>query len=60
MDVEIDGDGRLTDDVQVAFRSDGSVGPSTLVAATLGIVASLLPSIAAARMSVVEGLKTLD
>jgi len=33
---------------------------STLIAATLGIVSSLLPSLAAARMSVVDGLKTLD
>jgi putative ABC transport system permease protein len=33
---------------------------SSLIAAALGIVASLLPSLAAARMSVVEGLKTLD
>ncbi len=36
------------------------VGIGTLVAAGLGIVASIMPSIAVARMSVVEGLKTLD
>ena len=36
------------------------VGIGVLVAASLGIVASIMPSIAAARMSVVEGLKTLD
>lgn len=31
-----------------------------LVAASLGIIASIMPSIAVARMSVVEGLKSLD
>jgi hypothetical protein len=31
-----------------------------LVAAGLGIIASIAPSIAVARMSVVNGLKTLD
>lgn len=36
------------------------VGIGVSVAALLGIVASILPSIAAAKMSVVEGLKTLD
>jgi putative ABC transport system permease protein len=36
------------------------VGIGALVAAMLGIVASIMPSIAVARMSVVEGLKTLD
>jgi hypothetical protein len=30
------------------------------VAAVLGVVASLAPSLAVARMSVVQGLKTLD
>ena len=36
------------------------VGLGCTVAAILGIVASLAPSISVARMSVVEGLKTLD
>jgi putative ABC transport system permease protein len=36
------------------------VGIGSLVAALLGIVASIMPSIAVARMSVVEGLKSLD
>ncbi|MGC3957553.1 MAG: ABC transporter permease [Verrucomicrobiota bacterium] len=36
------------------------VGIGVSVAALLGIVASIMPSIAAAKMSVVEGLKTLD
>lgn len=36
------------------------IGIGALVAAGLGIVASLAPSLAVARMSVVNGLKTLD
>jgi putative ABC transport system permease protein len=36
------------------------IGLATAVAAGLGIIASLAPSIAVARMSVVQGLKTLD
>lgn len=36
------------------------IGITTLVAVSLGIVASIAPSIAVARMSVVQGLKTLD
>jgi putative ABC transport system permease protein len=36
------------------------VGIGTLVAAMLGIVASIMPSLAVAKMSVTEGLKTLD
>ena len=36
------------------------LGLATLIAAALGIFSSLAPSIAVARMSVVEGLKTLD
>ena len=36
------------------------VGTGALVAAVLGIVASIMPSIAVSRMSVVDGLKTLD
>jgi putative ABC transport system permease protein len=36
------------------------IGISTLVAAGLGIVSAIAPGIAVARMSVVQGLKTLD
>ena len=36
------------------------VGFAVLVAALLGIVASIMPAIAVARMTVVNGLKTLD
>lgn len=36
------------------------IGTSVLVAAVLGIIASIMPSIAVAKMSVTEGLKTLD
>lgn len=52
---------KLTQGVFVIFEVTPRIlGLSSLVAAALGIVASLAPSIAAARMSVVEGLKTLD
>jgi ABC-type antimicrobial peptide transport system permease subunit len=36
------------------------IGTGLLVASLLGIIASIAPSIAVARMSVVGGLKTLD
>lgn len=36
------------------------IGIGVLVAALLGILSSIMPSIAVARMSVVQGLKTLD
>jgi ABC-type antimicrobial peptide transport system permease subunit len=36
------------------------LGIAGIVAAGLGIVASIAPSISVARMSVVSGLKTLD
>jgi putative ABC transport system permease protein len=36
------------------------IGLASVVAAALGIIASIAPAIAAARMSVVGGLKTLD
>ena len=36
------------------------IGQAALVAASLGIVASIAPSIAVARTSVVDGLRTLD
>jgi putative ABC transport system permease protein len=52
---------KMTAGIFVAFEVTPRIlAFSSLIAATLGIVASLLPSLAAARMSVVEGLKTLD
>jgi putative ABC transport system permease protein len=36
------------------------IGMGSLVAAALGIIASIAPSLSVARMSVVQGLKTLD
>jgi putative ABC transport system permease protein len=36
------------------------IGIGSLVAALLGVVSSIMPGIAVARMSVVQGLKTLD
>lgn len=36
------------------------VGTGVVVAAALGVVSSIMPGLAVARMSVVEGLKTLD
>ena len=36
------------------------LGTGLLVAAGLGIAASIMPSLAVMRMSVVEGLKSLD
>ena len=36
------------------------IGMGCSIAAILGIVASLAPSLSVARMSVVQGLKTLD
>jgi putative ABC transport system permease protein len=36
------------------------VGMGSFIAAVLGIVASIAPSLSVARMSVVQGLKTLD
>lgn len=52
---------RMTQGLFVVFEVTPRIlGFSALIAAMLGIVASVLPSLAAARMSVVEGLKTLD
>ncbi|HWH69158.1 MAG TPA: hypothetical protein VNT26_07220, partial [Candidatus Sulfotelmatobacter sp.] len=52
---------KLTRGVFVLFEvTPRIVGLATLVAAGLGIVSSLAPSLAVARMSVVGGLKTLD
>jgi putative ABC transport system permease protein len=53
--------GRMTNGYFPSFEvTSRIVGTGVLVAATLGIVASIMPSIAVAKMSVTEGLKTLD
>jgi putative ABC transport system permease protein len=53
--------GKMTNGYFPSFEvTSRIVGFSSLVAAMLGIVASIMPSIAVARMSVTEGLKTLD
>lgn len=52
---------RLTNGIFITFEvTPKIIGQASLVAATLGIAASVAPSIAVAKMSVVEGLKTLD
>lgn len=52
---------KLTSGVFITFEvTPKIIGVAALVAAALGILSSLAPSLAAARMSVVSGLKTLD
>ena len=52
---------KMTNGFFVVFEVTPKIlGIAALVAASLGIVASLAPSLAVARMSVVSGLKTLD
>ena len=52
---------KATNGIFVTFEvTPRIVGVSSLVAAGLGLVSSLAPALAAAKMSVVEGLKTLD
>ncbi|GDY20595.1 ABC transporter ATP-binding protein [Verrucomicrobiota bacterium] len=52
---------KLTDGIFVAFEVTPQImGVAGTVAAALGIISALAPAIAMARMSVVEGLKTLD
>ena len=52
---------KLTDGIFVAFEVTPQImGIAGTVAAALGIISALAPAIAMARMSVVEGLKTLD
>ncbi len=52
---------RLTQNVFITFEVTPKImGLAALVAAALGIIASFAPSIAVARTSVVDGLKTLD
>ena len=53
--------GKMTNGIFPSFEvTSRIVGTGALVAAVLGIVASIMPSIAVARMSVTDGLKTLD
>jgi len=52
---------KMTQGVFITFEVTPRIlGFSALIATALGIIASLLPSLSAARMSVVDGLKTLD
>ena len=52
---------KLTNGIFITFEvTPKIIGQASLIAALLGIVASIAPSIAVARMSVVNGLKTLD
>lgn len=52
---------RLTNGIFLTFEvTPKIVGVASLIAAGLGICSSLAPSVAAARMSVVDGLRTLD
>ena len=53
--------GKMTNGIFPSFEvTSRIVGTGVLVAAMLGIVASIMPAIAVAKMSVTEGLKTLD
>jgi len=52
---------KLTNGLFPSFEVTSKIlGIGALVAALLGIIASIMPSLAVAKMSVVEGLKTLD
>jgi len=52
---------KLTQGIFLTFEvTPRIIGIASCVAAGLGIIASIAPSIAVARMSVVDGLKTLD
>jgi putative ABC transport system permease protein len=52
---------KLTNNIFLVFEVTGRImGQACLVAAALGIIAAIAPSLAVARMSVVTGLKTLD
>jgi putative ABC transport system permease protein len=51
----------LTQGIFVSFEVTPRImGVAALVAALLGILSALAPSLSVARMSVVDGLKTLD
>jgi len=53
--------GKMTQGIFVSFEVTPRImGIAGLVAVLLGIVSALAPSLSVARMSVVEGLKTLD
>jgi putative ABC transport system permease protein len=53
--------GKMTSGIFVSFEVTPRImGWAALVAALLGIVSAVAPSLAVARMSVVNGLKTLD
>jgi len=52
---------QMTDNIFITFEvTSRIVGIGAAVATALGIIASIMPSISVARMSVVQGLKTLD
>ena len=52
---------KMTHGIFIAFEVTPKImGTAALVAVSLGVIASIAPSIAVARMSVVDGLKTLD
>jgi len=52
---------KLTNNIFLVFEVTPRImGQASLVAASLGIIAALAPSFSVARMSVVQGLKTLD
>jgi ABC-type antimicrobial peptide transport system permease subunit len=52
---------QMTDNIFITFEVTPRIAASAvMVAATLGILASIAPSLAVMRMSVVQGLKTLD
>jgi putative ABC transport system permease protein len=52
---------KMTANIFVSFEvTPRIIGVAALVAAVLGIVAAIAPSLSVARMSVVNGLKTLD
>jgi hypothetical protein len=52
---------QMTNGIFVSFEVTPKIlGITALVASALGIVASIAPSVAVAKMSVVNGLKTLD
>jgi putative ABC transport system permease protein len=52
---------KMTNNIFLVFEvTPRIIGQASLIAAGLGIIAALAPAISVARMSVVEGLKTLD
>jgi ABC-type antimicrobial peptide transport system permease subunit len=52
---------QMTDNIFITFEvTPRIVGVGAVVACALGVLASIMPSFSVARMSVVQGLKTLD